>query len=169
MPNPRPFPLLVTDTDGLVTHANPAARALLGESLGRDCRAVINGIGARGRSVCAPCGVSAPRDGEQRFHGSVEVQGQQLELVCSSVGNTRVISLQEADHEDGPEGSSLLTPREREVLVLVARGRTNARIAARLQVSQATVRSHMEHLMRKLDVHSRSQAVARALSLGEIV
>ncbi len=166
MADPIPFPLLVTDADGVVTHANPPARALLGESAGRDCRLLIDALGARGRSVCAPCLVSAPTDGEQRFHGAVEVRGERVELVCSSVGATRVITLLEAD---GPEASTLLTPREREVLVLVARGLTSVRVAARLQVSPATVRSHMEHLMRKLDVHSRSQAVARALALGEIV
>ncbi|MDP2304717.1 MAG: helix-turn-helix transcriptional regulator [Pseudomonadota bacterium] len=166
MPDPIPFPLLVTDADGLVTHVNPSARALLGEAAaGRNCRALVDALGERGRSVCAPCLGAGPTAGEQRFHGAVQVRGERVELVCSSVGTTRVIALREAE---GIEGSGILTPRERAVLVLVARGLTNARVAERLSVSPATVRSHMEHLMRKLDVRSRSQAVARALSLGEI-
>lgn len=166
MPDPTPIPLLVTDAAGIVTHANPPARALLGAAEGRDCRVLVDALGERGRSVCAPCVVARPSGGEQRFHGPVEVRGERVELVCSAVGATRVITLREAEGAGVP---TLLTPREREVLVLVARGLTNVRVAARLGVSPATVRSHMEHLMRKLAVRSRTQAVARALALGEIV
>ena len=56
---------------------------------------------------------------------------------------------------------ALLTPREAEVLDLVARGLTNAEIAGRLVISPATVRTHLEHVFEKLDVHTRTAAVAR--------
>jgi LuxR family transcriptional regulator, regulator of acetate metabolism len=60
---------------------------------------------------------------------------------------------------------SLLTPREREILELVAHGATNAGVAQRLTVSEETVKSHMRTILRKLHVTSRSAAVARFLRL----
>ena len=54
-----------------------------------------------------------------------------------------------------------LTRREAEVLGMLAEGETNARIAQRLVVSQDTVKTHVKHILRKLGVHNRSQAVSR--------
>lgn len=54
----------------------------------------------------------------------------------------------------------------KEVLILVAAGLTNARIARRLGLSCATVRTHIEHILSKLRVRSRSAAVARAVVTG---
>jgi DNA-binding NarL/FixJ family response regulator len=51
--------------------------------------------------------------------------------------------------------------REREVLDLVAEGRTNAAIGHVLEVSPRTVAKHLEHAYRKLEVNCRVQAVAR--------
>jgi DNA-binding NarL/FixJ family response regulator len=59
-----------------------------------------------------------------------------------------------------------LTEREREVLDLVARGLTNAEIAARLVVSDKTVRNHVSNVFAKLHVTNRSGAVARARDAG---
>jgi DNA-binding CsgD family transcriptional regulator len=53
-----------------------------------------------------------------------------------------------------------LTPREREVLELVARGRTNAEVARMLWISPGTVRKHLENAYEKLGVHTRTGAVA---------
>jgi LuxR family transcriptional regulator, regulator of acetate metabolism len=55
----------------------------------------------------------------------------------------------------------LLTRRELEVVAMLAEGETNARIAQRLVVSEDTVKSHVKHILRKLGVHNRSQAVSR--------
>jgi DNA-binding CsgD family transcriptional regulator len=54
-----------------------------------------------------------------------------------------------------------LTRRELEVLAMLAEGETNALIAQRLVVSQDTVKTHVKHILRKLGVHNRSQAVSR--------
>ncbi|GAB3446747.1 response regulator transcription factor [Phycicoccus ginsengisoli] len=61
-----------------------------------------------------------------------------------------------------------LSPRESEVLTLVADGLSNEQIAQRLFLSQATVKSHLVHIFTKLDVDSRTAAVATAVGRGLI-
>ncbi|MCL6432430.1 MAG: response regulator transcription factor [Anaerolineae bacterium] len=59
-----------------------------------------------------------------------------------------------------------LTPREREVLALVAQGLTNGEIAARLVISPGTVRSHVSNILAKLNLTDRVQAAVRAAEMG---
>ncbi|MFF3004025.1 response regulator [Kitasatospora sp. NPDC057940] len=59
-----------------------------------------------------------------------------------------------------------LSPRELEVLELVASGATNREAAARLFISEATVKTHLIHVYAKLDVKDRASAVATAYNLG---
>jgi LuxR family maltose regulon positive regulatory protein len=61
-----------------------------------------------------------------------------------------------------------LSPREQEVLRLVAQGLTNAQIADHLVISVRTVKKHVENIHGKLDVQNRTQAVARAREIGLI-
>jgi LuxR family transcriptional regulator, regulator of acetate metabolism len=62
-------------------------------------------------------------------------------------------------------GLDLLTRREREVLACLATGATNAAIATQLIVSEHTVKTHVEHILDKLGVANRAEAVARAAGI----
>ena len=60
----------------------------------------------------------------------------------------------------------LLTHREREVLRLVATGLSNREIAADLTLGEETVRSHVKHILRKLEQPDRTAAVVTAMRIG---
>ncbi|MFC6886485.1 MULTISPECIES: response regulator [Actinomadura] len=66
----------------------------------------------------------------------------------------------------GASGGEPLSPRELEVLGLIARGGTNREVAARLFISQATVKTHLLHIYGKLGVNDRAAAVAAAFDRG---
>lgn len=68
--------------------------------------------------------------------------------------------------EVSEDPTRLLSPREREVLALVGAGLDNGEIAARLQLSPATVKSHVRHILAKLDLRDRIQAVLWAHTHG---
>jgi DNA-binding NarL/FixJ family response regulator len=65
-----------------------------------------------------------------------------------------------------PAALAELTPRELEVLRLVARGYANAEIAATLVIGDATVKTHVARIFAKLDLHDRAQAVVLAYESG---
>ena len=65
--------------------------------------------------------------------------------------------------DNGDNRLDVLTPRERDVLRLLSEGLDGAAIAERLFLSPATVRNHIQHVLSKLGVHSRTEAVALAL------
>ena len=62
-----------------------------------------------------------------------------------------------------------LTPREEEVLQLLASGKTNQQIAQTLVISKGTVKVHVERIIRKLGVSDRTQAVVQGITLGLVV
>ena len=68
----------------------------------------------------------------------------------------------------GKASSSLLSPRETEILALVSRGLENKQIAVELGVSEATVKTHLKGVFSRLEVSSRAEAAAVGLRLGLI-
>ena len=75
-------------------------------------------------------------------------------------------ALAQATHQDGER--DLLTERERDILRLAGRGLPNPQIAQALHLSPGTVRNHLSAIYRKLDVHSRYEALAIAEERGLI-
>ena len=63
---------------------------------------------------------------------------------------------------------SPLTPREEEILQLIADGRSTTEVADELYISQKTVKNHLAAIYQKLDARDRTQAVVRAVRMGII-
>jgi two-component system nitrate/nitrite response regulator NarL len=86
------------------------------------------------------------------------------ELVCSpQVAATLFRHLSESAHRWVPGVQSrTLTSRERQVFNLIQQGHSNKEIAQNLNIAEPTVKNHVHHLLEKLDVTTRAQAVARA-------
>ena len=94
-----------------------------------------------------------------------------LKALCRARGRTTVDLIGFTQRKPALEATSepLLEPlraRELEVLALVAEGQSNREIAEKLFVSVGTVRWHLKNIYSKLDVHSRTRAVARARATG---
>ena len=92
--------------------------------------------------------VAAVARGETRL--SPEVQAELVRQIQMRSGDDRPV----------------LSPREREVLVLIAEGLSAPDAAARLHVTTATVKTHLQSLYEKLGVSDRAAAVARAMRIG---
>ncbi len=68
--------------------------------------------------------------------------------------------------EPAPENVARLTPRQRDVLTLLAEGKSNKQIADRLQLAEPTVKMHVTAVIRALGARNRTEAVTRALQAG---
>jgi len=62
-----------------------------------------------------------------------------------------------------------VTPRELEILTLIARGHSNAEVARDLWITEATVKTHVRHLLHRLGARTRAHAVALAFCHGLLV
>jgi DNA-binding NarL/FixJ family response regulator len=92
-------------------------------------------------------------------------------LLAPSVTRRLIEAFARRPPETSPAPSQLasLTARERDVLLLLARGRSNSEIAAALFVSEATVKTHVGNLLAKLGLRDRVQAVILAYETGIVV
>ena len=84
------------------------------------------------------------------------------ETIIDPIVASRLVSAI-ADGSGSPSTIHALTNREREVLELIAQGRTNKRIAFELGISEKTVKTHVGHLLAKLGVTDRTQAALLAV------
>jgi DNA-binding NarL/FixJ family response regulator len=87
--------------------------------------------------------------------GGVYLQGELMEPLVADVTGT-----------SGPPGR--ISPRERQVLQLIANGYENKQVATELGLSEATVKSYLRGIFERLEVTSRAEAVAVGLRLGVI-
>ena len=77
-----------------------------------------------------------------------------------------VASAQASSPPPGAAAPELLSPREREILRLIAQGESNKLIARALDIAETTVKIHVQHILRKLNLSSRVQAAVYATSHG---
>ena len=91
-------------------------------------------------------------------------------LLAPSVTRRLIAEFAKRGARRGPDHrlEALLTERERQVLGLVARGRSNPEIAVELIVTENTVKTHVAHLLQKLGVRDRVQAVIYAYETGVV-
>jgi DNA-binding NarL/FixJ family response regulator len=90
-------------------------------------------------------------------------------LLAPSVTRRLVEEFARLPRDAEPRDLGELTPRELDVLRLVARGRSNAEIASQLFVEPSTVKSHVASILAKLDLRDRVQAVVAAYESGLVV
>jgi DNA-binding CsgD family transcriptional regulator len=164
---PREILNLVTDDQGKVIAGSNEALRLLHVKDGVRCRTAVNALAGGAGRICAATCAAELGSGPQQDNGAVRIAGDSYRLVCTPAGDLRVITM--VPLPNGADEDERLTPREREVLALVARGYTNPRIARSLKMSASTVRTHMEHILEKLGVRTRAAAAARAIAAGVIV
>jgi DNA-binding NarL/FixJ family response regulator len=108
------------------------------------------------------------RSRPEELVGAIHTVAAGDSLLAPSV-TSRVIERMASQPAADPAGDARLdelTPREREVLVLVARGLSNAEIAAELIVEESTVKTHVRRILAKLDARDRVQAVIFAYESG---
>ena len=98
-------------------------------------------------------------------------RGELLARVRRSLRRTGPLRNSANGHSNGhatgsTNGEVSLSPREREILALLADGKSQQEISTALVISSKTVATHIQHLLSKLGVHSRAEAVAIAYRLG---
>jgi DNA-binding NarL/FixJ family response regulator len=102
------------------------------------------------------------RDG----HAVIDPAVQRLLVNAVATVGTKANDIPEPESAQSRALPDGLTPREAEVLSLIAAGLSNAEIAAHLVVSEATVKSHINHLLPKIGARDRAQAVSYAYRHG---
>jgi DNA-binding CsgD family transcriptional regulator len=155
---------LIVDAKGVVLAANTDSRAALGEIVGHTCADVIAARTREGHAVCGGCGLL---EGTSDDHVDVEawVHGQRVRLSCSRVSDQVVIGMRSLPNEIV---AAPLSPRERDVLALVADGRTSSIIGRRVGITDGTARSYVRRILDKLGARTRAHAVAMALRNGQL-
>lgn len=159
--------VVIARSDGTVVAQNAAARSAMGEGKGRSCWDVVPGLpGAQDLPCRRNCVKELVQKGLERSqHASVSVEGRAHELSCVPLGDS-VVCLLSCSASQAPEAWELLTPRERDVLQLLADGETTASAAERLGLSRSTIRTHVEHMLAKLGAKTRAELVSLGHRLG---
>jgi DNA-binding NarL/FixJ family response regulator len=105
---------------------------------------------------------------EERLLTAIQVVAEGGSLFAPSVTRRLIDEFSRRAPTPAPPALEELTARELEVLQLVAQGLSNAEIAARLVVSEHTVKTHVARILQKLDLRDRTQAVVLAYESGVV-
>ncbi len=161
----RSKPMLLVGQDGVIRNANKAALELWDSPVGQDCVTTVRAKDADGRAICFE---GCPRGGRRRDarRAEVHVRGQVGTMHCSSMGEVVVVSMERM--RPAPSPLNRLTPREREVIALIAKGLNTAAVAQRLGICRSTARTHVQHCRTKLGARTQADAVARAIATHQL-
>ena len=110
-------------------------------------------------------------DVEQAGSLPSDASGAQIDAALRAAAAGLIVRPAEAEGGFGAgerASAALITPRELEILTSIAAGLSNKAIARRLEISQHTVKFHIESLFRKLDARTRAEAVAKGLERRRI-
>ena len=162
-------PAYALDAHGIIRWENAAAQRLVGDARGRQFTSLVAPEQQQevretfARNVLAAHGVKDAKVELQRGDGSrvrVEVCSAPLRDGKRVVG---MFGLATRTHEPTPpRAKPHLTPRQRQVLRLLARGYSTDQMADELHLAISTVRNHVRRMLRALGAHSRIEAVAIA-------
>jgi DNA-binding CsgD family transcriptional regulator len=182
---PAESAVVVVDADGRVVTWNAAAERLLGRSassaIGRPCHEMVAARDVFGNRLChANCAVQVmARQGEpvQAFQWTARSQAGTSRVSVSrrgagAPGSYALVHVIDPDSTlsdqavDAAAAAANLSSREREVLAHVVAGLTSKQMAAVLGIRVATVRNHVQNLLEKLGVHSKTEAAGLVLRQG---
>ncbi len=167
-------PSYILDRSGAIAWLNPAAERVVGDVRGlRFTDVVAPDDRTRAREAFARkiVGKEKVTDAEVELVGpdghkvSVEVSSVPLHEGHQIVGVFGLLSRPPAP-PSSPKPHAKLTPRQRQILRMLAHGSSTQQIADELHLSRETVRNHVRGILQALDVHSRVEAVAAARTEG---
>jgi DNA-binding CsgD family transcriptional regulator len=168
------LPSVIVSREGRITWMNDASRALFGDLVGQI---------SLGTTVVPEHAPVARREFERKLDGApftdyevdvVTLDGRRLRAVISSVmipgddPDRAVFAVAWLEPQPPRVIATDLTPRQKQVLQLLAQGRSTEQIAADLHLTTETVRNHVRHVLKGLGAHSRLEAVVVARRQGLI-
>jgi PAS domain S-box-containing protein len=162
-------PAYAVDKFGVIRWINSAAQELVGDIRGRQQSSLVVPEQAREAKESFLRKMMGTERSTEATVVVVEPGGQRVQVEISScplreggriVGVFGVVKHRE--EEAAPSPHPHLTPRQNQVLHLLARGHSTTQIAQELHLSRETVRNHVRLMMRALDAHSRIEALAVA-------
>ncbi len=160
---------LRVDRHGEAVAANEEGHKWMARAGTNLCHRIVGAKSVAGHAVCSPtcAGALASGLGQGHCDSRVVIRGRLARLNCHKLGDETVVVVEETRHLP-PTPNEILTARELEVLSAVAEGLSTSEVAKRLGVRSSTIRTHVEHLCRRLNVRTRAQAVARAHATGQL-
>ena len=166
------LPSVIVSREGRITWMNDASRALFGDLVGQI---------SLGTTVVPEHAPVARREFERKLDGApftdyevdvVTLDGRRVRAVISSVmipgddPDRAVFAVAWLEPQPPRVIATDLTPRQKQVLQLLAQGRSTEQIAADLHLTTETVRNHVRHVLKGLGAHSRLEAVVVARRQG---
>ena len=161
-------PIIISDVDGKVVAHNKPAQRMLGTGTGKFCWDFVGQLKDDENKMpcvkgCVMELLAKGMDCSQQTQFSL--RGKPNHLSCIPANGFVICMLGSEDSGSCVIGETL-TPREKEILLLLAEGETTATAANLLGVNESTIRTHVERMRDKLSVSTRAAVVAKGFRLG---